>query len=283
MQFTKTKIHRSKLKSKFDRIMEGLGVWTSFYRCNPHRFAKDYLGMHWMTQVQEILVVLMFHFNYIMVIASRGMGKTQIVAAVLVLKCILYPGIEICIASGKRGQSINVIKKILGQFLHESNNLRSEIEAFSDAPSNAYIIFKNGSKINVTTAAESARSNRAHILVCDEFVMIKENTLNTVLRKFKAGQRTPGFFSKPEYKNYPKEPNGEIYISSASIKQHYAWTKFRSFCKLMLKKDSHFACALPYQVPVSEGYYPLDQIQAELQEDGFDPIKFSIEMLSVFY
>ena len=53
--------------------------------------------------------------------------------------------------------------------------------------------------------------------------------------------------------------------------------------QLLLKKDSHFACALPYQVPVSEGYYPLDQIQAELQEDGFDPIKFSIEMLSVFY
>lgn len=32
-------------KEKQERIMNGVAIWASFYRANPHRFARDYLGL----------------------------------------------------------------------------------------------------------------------------------------------------------------------------------------------------------------------------------------------
>lgn len=58
--------------SKYDKIQKGLGIWTSFYRENPHRFALDYFGMSWLRPFQQILIVLCMKFTYIMIIASRG-------------------------------------------------------------------------------------------------------------------------------------------------------------------------------------------------------------------
>ena len=39
----------------------------------------------------------------------------------------------------------------------------------------------------------------------------------------------------------------------------------------------------PYQLPVSEGYYPEEQIREEMQEDDFDSIAWSMEMDSLFF
>ena len=33
-------------KSKSERMMDGVATWASFYRANPHRFVKEYLGMN---------------------------------------------------------------------------------------------------------------------------------------------------------------------------------------------------------------------------------------------
>lgn len=255
----------------------------------------EYLNMRWMTRFQQMLVNIFFSFNYLMIIASRGMGKTQVVAACCVAYCILYPGTKIVIAAGVRSQSLNVLKKIIDEFYPNSANLRNEIGEFKTQAQEAYIKFKNGSIIQVVTAKDSARSARANIVICDEFVKIKKNIIDTVLRKFKSAERRPDFFNLPKYSDNPrakksndwvqidKERNKEVYISSAHYKWHYSWEKFKAFFKSMLKGESYCVCGFPYQLPVSEGYYPLEQVREEMQEDDFDPIAFSIEMESLFF
>jgi len=57
--------------SKADRIMNGVNTWCSFYRANPHRFAKDYLGVE-LKIFQQILIFMMNISNYFMYIAARG-------------------------------------------------------------------------------------------------------------------------------------------------------------------------------------------------------------------
>ena len=281
-------------QTKYEKIQRGLQKWTAFYRANPHRFCIDYLGMTWMATFQQILINVFFMFNYTMVIASRGMGKSQIVAAALCAYCILYPGTQVVIAAGVRSQSLNVLNKIMDEFYPKSQNLQNEIASSKVIPSEAYIKFKNGSIIKVVTAKDSSRSARAHIVLVDEFVQVKETIITKVLRKFKAGQRRPDFFDKPKYtdKNephpsdwvyVPKEPNREIYISSAYYKYHYSWAKFNAFYKSMIKGESYFVCGFPYQLPVSAGYYPLSQIQEEMQEDNFDSVSWSMEMDSLFF
>ena len=272
-----------KMAINYHKLKKGVGKWTSFYRENPHRLAIDYLGMKWLKPFQQALILMCFKYTYVMIIASRGMGKSLIAALVCVLKCILYPGIKICIASGKRGQSVNVINKIVQDFVGSSENLKNEISDYKVSMYFAEINFKNGSNIKVVTASDSARSTRANFILADEFVQIKKNILDKVIRKFKAGQRTPGFFLKPKYKDYPKEPNTELYLSSAYYKYHYSFAKFKSFFKSMIKGDNYCVMGFPYQLPVSEGYYPIEQIRDEMLEDDWDSIGWSMEMDSLFF
>lgn len=277
--------------SKYDKIMCGLNIWIGYYRANPVRFLIDYYGMEWIRPFQQVLITFMFRFNNFMTIASRGMGKSMIVAAFLCAYCTLYPGVKVCIAAGQRGQSINVLLKIVEEFMPQSPNLRNEILKTNTSPSEGFIYWKNGSVIKVVTARDSARSARANIIIMDEFRLIDKGVVDKVLRKFKAGQRRPNFYNKEEYSDkveenkakYPKEPNKEIYLSSAYYKYHWSWAKFKAFFKSMIKGESYMVVGFPYQLPVYEGYYPEEQIREEMQEDDFDSIAWSMEMDSLFF
>lgn len=270
-------------KNRYEKIQEGLDEWTGYYRENLSEYLVDYYGMTWLEPFQKFLVDLINKETYSMIFASRGFGKTQLVAATAVGKMSLYPGIIITVAAGKRGQGTNLIRKIVDEFMPNSPNLRNEIEDFSTSPSNAFVKFKNTSIIRVVTARDSARSERTNWLIADEFVQITKNILDTVLRKFKAGARTPGFLKNPEYKDYPREPNQETYISSASFKHHYSWEKFRGFFKNMIDEKKYVCLGFPYQLPVSAGYYPEEQIRDEMEESDFNHVAWSIEMETLFF
>jgi hypothetical protein len=58
-------------QAKSDRMMEGIAAWVSFYRSNPHRFAKDFMNIN-LKLFQKILLYAMMHNNYILYVAARG-------------------------------------------------------------------------------------------------------------------------------------------------------------------------------------------------------------------
>lgn len=154
--------------TKAEKIERGMCKWVSFYRANPHRFAQDYLGMKWLAMFQCILLDLICLNTYVMIIASRGMGKSMIVAAAICVRCILYPGLEVTVAAGVRSQSTNLLNKIVEKFMPDSPNLTNEIEDYKVTPSEAYIKFKNGSVVKVVTARDSSRSARTNWMIADE-------------------------------------------------------------------------------------------------------------------
>ena len=62
-----------KEKPKSERLMNGIGIWTAFYRANPHRFVADYLQLSFQLKwFQQILLFAMMHSHYLAYIASRG-------------------------------------------------------------------------------------------------------------------------------------------------------------------------------------------------------------------
>lgn len=85
--------------SKSERLMEGIGIWCSFYRSNPHRFVKEYIGIN-LKLFQQILLYMMNYCVYVMYLASRGQGKTWLTAIYCITRSILYPETKIIIASG---------------------------------------------------------------------------------------------------------------------------------------------------------------------------------------
>ena len=78
-------------------------------------------------------------------------------------------------------------------------------------------MFRNGSYIKIVTAGESARGNRAHVLILDEFRLIDKDTIDTILRKFLSSPRTPVYSElSKEARNREKEKELKqtLYFSS---------------------------------------------------------------------
>lgn len=269
------------------RILDGVAIWASYYRSNIHRFAADYLHLK-LKLFQIILLVMMDKCTTFVFIACRGLGKSFLSAVFCCCRCILYPGTKICIASGTRGQAINVLEKIMAELKPNSPELANEIDESETSinNTNAKITFKNGSYIKVVTASDSARSNRANLLLIDEFRMVKKTVIDTILRKFLAGPRHPKYLDLPEYKNRKdlREHNKTMYLSSAYYKDHWSFTRCRDSCRFMLDENKHnFVCGFPYQLAIQEDLLMEDEVMEQMMETDFNEISWSMEMDSMFY
>ncbi len=269
--------------TKSERLMKGIAKWTSYYRCNPHRFCSDYLSIQ-LKKFQTILLYMMFHNTYIMYIAARSQGKTWLVAVFCICKAILYPNLKIVVASGSMNQAMKIVTEKIPEIMSNSPNLKREIAKIStstntDEPN---VLFKNGSWIKITASNDKARSARAHILVGDEFRLINLDILTRVLRRFLGTPRQPGYLKKPEYKHL-QERNQEVYLSSAWFKYHWSWERFNAYFKSFIKGKKYFVCGLPYQLSVKENLLMREQVLDEMQEEDFDSLSWEIEMECMFY
>lgn len=230
----------------------------------------------------------MFWSTTFVFIACRGIGKTFLSAIYCVTRCILYPGTRICIASGTRGQSINVLEKIIQELKPLSPELCLEINEKESKinGTNALIVFNNTSVIKVVTASDTARGNRANVVLLDEFRLIDKHTIDTVLRKFLTQRRMP-IYSKltdeERKREYGKEKNLTMYLSSAYYKDHWSYRKCLDAWDAMVKGRRQFVCGLPYQLSIEEGLLDPETVEDEMIESDFSDIKFSMEMEAIFY
>jgi hypothetical protein len=269
--------------TKSERLMKGIAKWASFYRANPQRFCKDYLGIH-LKLFQQILLYMMFHYVYVMYIAARSQGKTFLTAIFCVCRCLLYPGTKVVVASGSKGQAMKIVTEKIPEIMSNSPNLKREIIKISTSMNtdDPNIVFANGSWIKVVASNDKARSARAHICVYDEFRIIDINILTRVLRRFLGTPRQPGYLKKQQYKHL-QERNQEIYLSSAWFKSNWSWARFQSFFKMFTKGKKYFVCGLPYQLSVQEGLLMKEQVIDEMQEEDFDNLSWEMEMECMFF
>lgn len=207
-------------------------------------------------------------------------GKSWLVALYCVVRCILYPGTKIVVASGVKSQAIEILGKIDTEFLKNyswgSKLLANEIAFLSTNSNNPVCDFKNGSYIHIVASNDNARHNRANIVVLDEFRMIDLGTINTVLKKFLTAPRHPGYLDNPKYKHLI-ERNCEMYMSSAWYQGHWSFDKAKSYYVNMLDdKRRYFCCGLPYQLAIKEGLLDPEQVADEMSEEDFDEISWSM-------
>lgn len=274
--------------SRAEKIMSGAAYWGAFYRENPDEFAKDYLHLK-LKRFQKLLLVMMFWSTIFVLIACRGLGKTFLSAIYCVTRCILYPGTKVCIASGTRGQAINVLEKIMYELKPISPELCAEIDEKQSKVNgtNAQIVFFNTSVIKVVTASDSARGNRCNVLLLDEYRLISKDTIDTVLRKFLTLRRMPRYteLSDAERKReYSKEKNLTLYLTSAFFKDHWSYLKCDDTFRAMIYDNKRqFICGFPYQLSVEEGLLDPESVADEMAESDFSEIKWSMEMDAMWY
>lgn len=270
----------NKKNNKSDKLMEGAAIWAGYYRFRMDKFVEEYFGIQ-LKLFQVFLIYAMQHNNYFMYLASRGQGKSFLSAIYAMARATLYPSSIIVIASGTKGQSINVLKKI-DELRAISVNMDREIEELKLGSNDPYCKLYNGSVIRVVTSNDNARSNRAHCIIVDEFRMVEFPVIQKVLRKFLTTPRQPPFVNNPEYANY-QERNKEVYLSSCWYKSHWSWDRALTYFKSMMEGKKYFLCSLPYQLPIKEGLLIREQVLDEMSEADFEPIGWMMEMEALWY
>ena len=280
-----TKSVQTIMREKSERLMDGIGYWASYYRKNPQRFAKEYLNVN-LKLFQKILLFIWMSSTNIIYIAARGQGKTWLVSMYMIIRCILFPGTKIIVASGFKAQSIEIIQKIKDDFMKNygwgSANLCMEIEFISDTINKAECVFKNGSFIRIVTASDSARHNRANVIFIDEYRMVDKGIIETVIKKFLTAPRQPKYLNKPEYAHLA-ERNIQMYASSAWYQSHWSFDRFKAYFANMLDDTKKYFCVdLPYQLSLKENLLSREQVEDEMSEADFDIISWNMEMGGFF-
>lgn len=269
-------------------IMDGAAIWGAYYRHNPDKFAEDYLHIK-LRLFQRILLVMMFWSMTFVLIACRGLGKTYISAVYCVTRCILFPGTRICIASGTRGQAINVLEKIIQEIQPRSPELRAEIDEKQSKMNgtNAIIMFKNTSVIKVVTASDSSRGNRCNILLLDEYRLIPKDVIDTVLKHFLNFRRAPMYAElsdEERLREYDKEKPLTMWLSSAFFKDHWSYGRcIDSYNAMISGKHRQFVCGFPYQLSILEGLLDAEIVMEDMAQSDFSEIRWSMEMNAEWY
>ena len=283
---TQTKKRDGLSPNKRERLDEGIKIWTSFYRQNIHRFAIDYLGI----QLKPFQVVLLYMIERNLkscLITSRGLGKSWLIALYCCCRAILYPGQKIIVSCETKEQSRNLIReKIVNELMNMSPNLRKEINPreIKIGTNESYVKFKNGSTITAINASENTRGKRAHILVVDEYVQIKNgfDTLTKILQPFLQVVRQPKYLQNPKYAHLQEE-NKQIYASSAWYADHWSYDLYRDYVEKMLIGESSFVCNLPYNVALKYGLMTQTRLDEIMSDPNLSEEAFLMEYSAMFY
>ena len=113
--------------------------------------------------------------------------------------------------------------------------------------------------------------------------MVDLDTIDTVLRNFLVGARSPGYLNKPEYAHLA-ERNIEMYASSCWYSSHWSYNHAEGYVKNMMDdKKRYFICGLPYQLSVKEGIQSLESVEDKMSEPTFSAVKFMMESEALWY
>jgi hypothetical protein len=267
--------------SKNEHMRNQMKKWTSFYRLNLHRFVEHYFGIE-LFFFQKILLFFMNLNTFFMLVAARGLSKSFMIGIFACARCVLYPNTKVVIASGVKKQAKLIITEKIEKELMQNPNLAREIKQIKSSSNDATVIFHNGSTIEAVTSSENSRGYRGNILILEEFRMIDENILNTVLKPFLNVYRQPPYLKKEKYSHLTEE-NIELYISSAYYTSHWMWKSMQSARDMMLKGKDTMIFSLDYLTSIHHGLLSKKRIQKEREGSDFDEVSFYMEYENLMY
>jgi len=134
---------------------------------------------------QEITLRGMFNRNFTMCVWGRGCGKTFIAAVYCLLQCVFEPETKILIA-GPTFRTARFIFTNIEKFV-DSQGAELLAQAFGHKAkrNDAYEWQINGGSITaIPLSGEKIRGFRANVLVLDEYLLLPEETIKTVLMPF---------------------------------------------------------------------------------------------------
>lgn len=167
-------------------------------------------------------------------------------------------------------------EKILRELKGFSPMLCAEIKSDRDNQCETEITFRSGSIIAVLPAIDSARGNRAQIVVYEEFRQIDKKVMDEVISPFLT-TRPVGYMVGTEYSDMPElvEEPQQIFISSSWFSSHYMYNIIKQALVEMYRDRSAYLIGMDYSITLRHNIKTKRFLMSEKRK--FDQLTFEIE------
>lgn len=270
---TSREVYELKKKLLADKI--------EYYREHIDVFCEEYLGIP-LNLYQKIALRAMAKHNFIVLVWSRGLGKTWTSAVYVCCMAILYPNLRIgIIAPSFRQSKMLVEDKIDNDLCIRSDALRQEIVDSKNGTDQLIRKFANNSQIIAIPVGNSGakiRGGRFSIIIADEYAQMNPNVVQSVIK--------PMMVSKLDYKVDADEDDDFfdmkfISISSAFFKFNHLYEFFKDTVEQIAHgSDKHYASCLDYKVGLDVGLY--NESVIEEAKRTYSKLDFDMEYRATF-
>lgn len=234
-----------------------------FYRSHLDVFVEDAFSPIKLTRDQHVMMRQLGNCVDSNDTCSRGFGKTWLASLGGFAICCLYPGAIVLVVSATGKQATLALGK-LKLMAEQNQNIANEILA-SNAKSLVQVskdssscTLKNGSMM-LSTSIESARGQRAKVVIVDEALDVDQEELEAVVSPVRNTTRDICF--SYGFKDFPSKT---FTITSACEKSNQYYTSFMKNLNRMAKGDREvFCCTLDYRAAVANGITDMDFFMRE--------------------
>lgn len=233
-----------------------------YYQCNPVRFINDFFNIE-LLDAQAYIVQRTWNCPNVLVLASRGFGKSTVIDLILMAKDMLFCNVWTYIASGSGSQAeetFTKLEQIANDNIDEMKGstgyiFKQEVEiknAAGDGFSHGSDGFKyslyNGSFTQTLNSNIDRKRGKRGSVIFDECGFLSDEMLNVygafaaVNKNFASGKDRDGRSLDPiRLKTIAINlPNQKFYISSASSTDTEFYRLYREFAKRQLMGDRDY-------------------------------------------
>lgn len=252
--------------------------WYVFFRHNIHRFIEMYFGIK-LYPYQWIDMYAMGNSVKYVGIKSRGTAKTWQAGVFACAYATLYPNSQIVIVAETKKQAGIIIDKKIRPLIEQYVNLGREVKRVRANNNDWEIEMWNGSTIFVVALKESARGNRASMIIYEEFRRLDKDRRDAIIAPFKQPRVTP-YMGKPQYKHLVEEAR-EIYITSSGRDSEEWWKDIEPIIKQSVKGRSASVLFADYIIAIKYGLKTQRDVYDDRERMGDETFSMEYENVLV--
>lgn len=280
--FEARKVNSNQLKD-FQSLKPKWRELCSYFRQYPDRFIDFIQTDNARVKLyfyQRIYLRIIFRYRKVFITATRGTAKSFTQNLAFVLLCVMFPKIKLfCCAPGKE-QSAKITQECLDDIFDFFPLLRQEVKIYKAEKDYTRLVFYNGSRYDIVQMKDSSRGGRRHGGAIEEIQDKKfdGNILNSVVIPLMANSRVAMCGGVDPNEIHKRE----VYITTASTQQQFAYLKCKEINDDMLNGGSSFCTGNSYDLPCLYGQLDIDFIEEKRESPTYSILDFMREYESIY-
>lgn len=280
--FESNKINSLMVKG-FDKNKEKWRELCSYFRWYPDKFldfisppdAKISLYFY-----QRIYLRIMMRYRKVFITATRGTSKSYLQNLSFILRCIMYSRVKLFVTCVGKEQAAKISQDCIDDIFEHFPLLKNEVKTFIRSKDYTKLIFWNGSRYDVVQMRDSTRGGRRHGGAVEEICDKKfdGDMLNSVVIPLMANDRIAMCGKVDPNENH----KSELYITTASNQQHFAYQKMQEVYADQLQGKSAFCIGNSYELPCMFGQLDIDFVEDLKESPTYAISDFMREYESVY-